>query len=112
MQINKKINYIYEFKTPNGYFPIGAEYRSLPILFDHINELEYQHGTIAHRMGYSDRFKILNECASTYDVLTLGDIGIPIKMLSDHYCLPIEQRLKNIVLNIKFHILLMKQILM
>ncbi len=83
MQTNKKINYIYEFKTPNGYFPIGAEYRSLPILFDYINELEYQHGTIAHRMGYSDRFKILNECASTYDVLTLGDAGIPIKMLSE-----------------------------
>ena len=83
MQTNKKINYIYEFKTPNGYFPIGAEYRSLPILFDHINELQYEHGTITHRMGYSDRFKILNECASTYDVLTLGDIGIPIKMLSE-----------------------------
>ena len=83
MQTNKKINYIYEFKTPNGYFPIGAEYRSLPILFDHINELEYQHGTIAHRTGYSDRFKILNECASTYDVLTLGNMDIPIKMLSE-----------------------------
>jgi hypothetical protein len=50
MQINKKINYIYEFKTPNGYLPIGTEYRALPIVFDHINELEYQHGTSAHRM--------------------------------------------------------------
>ena len=81
MQTNKKINYIYEYKTPNGYFPIGAEYRSLPILFDYINELEYQHGTTAHRTGYSDKFKILNECASTYDVLTLGDIDIPSKTL-------------------------------
>lgn len=81
MQINKKINYIYEFKTPNGYLPIGTEYRALPIVFDHINELEYQHGTIAHRLGYSDGFKILNECASTYDVLTLGQMDIPSKML-------------------------------
>lgn len=83
MQINKKINYIYEFKTPNGYLPIGVEYRALPIIFDHINELEYQHGTNAHRMGYTNGFRILNECASTYDVLTLGDNNIPIKMLSD-----------------------------
>jgi hypothetical protein len=81
MQINKKINYIYEFKTPNGYLPIGTEYRALPIVFDHINELEYQHGTSAHRLGYSDGFKILNECASTYDVLTLGQMDIPSKML-------------------------------
>jgi hypothetical protein len=87
MQINKKINYIYEFKTPNGYLPIGTEYRALPIVFDHINELEYQHGTIAHRLGYSDGseysdgFKILNECTSTYDVLTLGQMDIPSKML-------------------------------
>ena len=81
MQINKKINYIYEFKTPNGYLPIGTEYRALPIIFDHINELEYQHGTSAHRMGYSNGFRILNECASTYDVLTLGQMDIPSKML-------------------------------
>lgn len=80
MQTNK-INYIYEFKTPNGYLPIGVDYYSLPIVFDHINELDYEHGTIAHRTGYTDKFKILNECASTYDVLTLDDIGIKNKTI-------------------------------
>lgn len=82
MQTNKKINYIFEFRTPNGYLPIGVEYNSLPIVFDYINDLEYQHGTIVHRTGYSEnKFKILNDCSSTYDVLTLGDRNIPMKTL-------------------------------
>lgn len=79
MQIRNKINYVFEFKTPNGYFPIGADYNSLPILFEHINELEYQHGIISHRTGYTNKFKVLDECASTYDVLTLGELNIPAK---------------------------------
>lgn len=77
----KKINYIFEFKTPNGYLPIGVEYKSLPIIFDYINELDYQHGIGVHRTGYSDRFKILNDCASTYDVLTLSNHNVSIKMV-------------------------------
>lgn len=33
-----KINYLYEFKTPNGFLPVGFEYKALPIIFSHINE--------------------------------------------------------------------------
>jgi hypothetical protein len=33
-----KINYIYEFKTPNGFLPVGFEHKSIPIIFSHINE--------------------------------------------------------------------------
>jgi hypothetical protein len=34
----KKINSLYEIKTPNGFLPAGFEYKSLPIIFSHINE--------------------------------------------------------------------------
>jgi hypothetical protein len=79
--IKTNINFVYEFKTPNGFLPIGSEYHTLPIIFDYVNDLEYQRGIVTHRLGYSNSFRILNDRSSTYDTLTLNKVNIPNKML-------------------------------
>jgi hypothetical protein len=74
--MNKKINFIYEFKTPNGYLPIGFDYRQLGMIFDTINKIEYEGNNCinSYRFGYDDTFKMLQTSTSAYDFLNLKDL--------------------------------------
>jgi hypothetical protein len=72
---NRIINFVYEFKTPNGYLPIGFDYKQIGVIFDLLNNKERQaHPHIySIRLGYDGHFKILQESVSAYDVLNLED---------------------------------------
>lgn len=67
------INFVYEFKTPNGYLPIGFDYKQLGVIFDIVNNKKWESNTTSIRMGYDDHFKLLKEAASVYDVLNFED---------------------------------------
>jgi hypothetical protein len=84
MNGSKKINYVYEFSTPVGYLPIGNELKMLPIIFDHINSLDTEQLSQVRRVGYSgDKFGILTEVASCYDILNLDRFGIRQKLVNN-----------------------------
>jgi len=69
---NKKINFVYEYKTPMGYLPSGFDNRDIGIIFDIISNKEYEYGEFfAHRLGYKDKYSILSEASSTYNFLQL-----------------------------------------
>jgi len=67
------INFVYEFKTPNGYLPIGFDYKQIGVIFDILNNKEREAHPHIHsiRMGYDGHFKILQESVSVYDILNL-----------------------------------------
>lgn len=94
MSGSKKINYVYEFSTPVGYLPVGNELKTLPIIFDYINDLDTEQLSQVRRVGYSgETFRILNEVASCYDILNLDRYGIIQKLVSE---LTTEDILNNI----------------
>ena len=69
--MHKKINFLYEFKGPNGYVPIGFDYKQIGILFDVLNQKEWDGSIYSNRCGYDGIFKILDESASAYDFLNI-----------------------------------------
>jgi hypothetical protein len=73
--MNNKINFIYEFKTPNGYLPIGFDYNQLGLIFDEIQNSEWNYGSINnYRFGYDPNFKQLELSASAFDFLNLNNV--------------------------------------
>jgi hypothetical protein len=66
-----KVNFLYEFKTPTGYLPIGFDYKQIGIIFNILNNKEWEPGIYANRCGYDGHFKVLQESASAFDVLNL-----------------------------------------
>jgi hypothetical protein len=71
----KKVNFIYEFKTPNGYLPIGFDYRQIGMIFDMINQTEWRDfGINNYRFGYDGKFKQLEVTTSAYDFLSINGI--------------------------------------
>lgn len=69
----KRINFLYEFKTPSGYLPIGFNYNQIGVIFDIVNNKEWETSTTSIRMGYDGYFKLLKEASSAYDVLNFED---------------------------------------
>lgn len=69
----KMINFVYEFKTPNGYLPIGFDYKQVGVIFDIINNKEWDSSTTSIRLGYDGFFKVLMEASSAYDVLNFEE---------------------------------------
>lgn len=67
----KKVNFLYEFKGPNGYIPIGFNYKQLGIIFDVLNQKEWDGSIYSNRCGYSGYFKLLDESASAFDFLNM-----------------------------------------
>ena len=73
--MNNKINFIYEFKTPNGYLPIGFDYNQLGLILDEIKDADWNYGSITnYRFGYDTNFKQLELSASAFDFLNLNNI--------------------------------------
>lgn len=73
--MNNKINFIYEFKTPNGYLPIGFDYNQLGLIIDEIKDSDWNYGSINnYRFGYDTNFKQLELSASAFDFLNLNNI--------------------------------------
>jgi hypothetical protein len=73
--MNNKINFIYEFKTPNGYLPIGFDYNQLGLILDEIKDSDWNYGSITnYRFGYDTNFKQLELSASAFDFLNLNNI--------------------------------------
>jgi hypothetical protein len=72
--MNNRINFIYEFKTPNGYLPVGFDYRQLGMIMDLLNKTEYDGDIInAYRFGYDGIFNQLQTSTSAYDFLNLSN---------------------------------------
>lgn len=69
--MQKKVNFLYEFKGPNGYIPIGFDYKQLGVIFDISNQKEWDGSIYSNRLGYDGKFKVLEESASAYDFLNL-----------------------------------------
>lgn len=67
----KKVNFLYEFKGPNGYVPIGFDYKQLGVIFDVLNQKEWDGSIYSNRCGYSGHFKLLDESASAFDFLNM-----------------------------------------
>lgn len=74
--IGRRVNFVYEFKTPNGYLPIGFDHRQVGVIFDILNNKEWEEGIYAQRLGYDGKFKILEQSASAYDILNLEKEGV------------------------------------
>jgi hypothetical protein len=73
--MNNKINFIYEFKTPNGYLPIGFDYNQLGLILDEIKNSDRNYGGIDnYRFGYDPNFKQLELSASAFDFLNLNNV--------------------------------------
>ena len=73
--MNNKINFIYEFKTPNGYLPIGFDYNQLGLIIDEIKDSDWNYGSITnYRFGYDGKFKQLELSASAFDFLNLNNV--------------------------------------
>lgn len=70
----KIINFVYEFKTPNGYLPIGFDYKQLGVIFDIVNNKDWENQTTSIRLGYDNFYKILKESSSSFDVLNFEKI--------------------------------------
>lgn len=69
--MQNKVNFLYEFKTPNGYLPIGFDYKQLGIIFDIVNNKEWDGSINSIRCGYDGYYKILDESASAHDFLNM-----------------------------------------
>ena len=70
----KIINFVYEIKTPNGYLPIGFDYKQIGVIFDIVNNKEWESNTTSIRMGYDGHFKLLQESSDVYDVLNFEKV--------------------------------------
>ena len=66
-----KINFLYEFKGPNGYVPIGFNYKDLGVIFDVLNQKEWDGCIYSNRCGYDGHYKLLDETASAFDFLNI-----------------------------------------
>jgi hypothetical protein len=73
LEEGKLINFLYEFRTPNGYLPIGFDHKQIGVIFDIINNKEWDSSTTSIRLGYDGYFKILKEASSAYDVLNFEE---------------------------------------
>jgi hypothetical protein len=69
--MHKKVNFLYEFKGPNGYIPIGFDYKQIGVIFDVLNNKEWDGSIYSNRCGYDGYFKLLDESASAYDFLNM-----------------------------------------
>src|SRR6056300_1584598 len=67
----KKLNFLYEFKGPNGYVPIGFDYKQLGVIFDVLNQKEWDGSIYSNRCGYDGYYKLLDESAGAYDFLNM-----------------------------------------
>lgn len=79
--IGRRVNFVYEFKTPNGYLPVGFDHRQVGVIFDVLNNKEWEEGIYAQRLGYDGKFKILEQSASAFDILNLDNEGVKNKAI-------------------------------
>jgi hypothetical protein len=78
-----KINCLYEFKTPNGFLPVGFEYKALPIIFSHINESSNLRKDTMIRTVNSHRFELIDNVLPFFNSLNFKTKGFNHKLISD-----------------------------
>lgn len=69
--MQKKVNFLYELKGPNGYVPIGFDYKQLGVIFDVLNQKEWDGSIYSNRCGYDGHYQLLKESAAAYDFLNM-----------------------------------------
>lgn len=61
------VNFLYEFKTPLGYLPIGYELKDLPIIFNELNETtEDRYNHVVRCCKGSGMFRVLSETMDVF----------------------------------------------
>jgi hypothetical protein len=83
MNGSDKINCIYEFKTPNGFLPIGFEHKSIPIIFSHINENTQLRKNTIIRPTSVGQFEIADNVSMFFDVLNFKKSNFSHKLISE-----------------------------
>jgi hypothetical protein len=79
----KKINCLYEFKTPNGFLPIGFEYKSIPIIFNHINTNSNLHKNSIIRTTDTNKFELVDNIIPFYNIINFKKTEFNYKLISD-----------------------------
>lgn len=77
-----KINCIYEFKTPNGFLPVGFEYKSIPIIFSHINENNELIKNSVIRTTKSGKFQLIDNLIEFIDSINFKNSNFNQKLIS------------------------------
>lgn len=92
-----KINCIYEFKTPNGFLPVGFEYKSIPIIFSHINENNELIKNSVIRTTKLGKFQLIDNLIEFIDSINFKNSNFNYKLI----CKLTEEEIHN-DLNILF----------
>jgi hypothetical protein len=79
----KKINYVYEIKTPNGFLPVGFEYKSLPIIFNHINENDELIKNSIIRTTKSGKFQLADNVMQFTNIINFKKNNFNYKLISE-----------------------------
>jgi hypothetical protein len=79
----KKINYLYEIKTPNGFLPVGFEYKSLPIIFSHINENNQLIKNSIIRTTKSEKFQLVDNVMQFTDIINFKKNNFNYKLINE-----------------------------
>lgn len=66
----KRINFLYEFITPNGVLPLGYQKTDLPIIFSEINDvlIGVDHATI--RTANTPKFRVSSPAYDIFDIIS------------------------------------------
>ena len=78
-----KINCIYEFKTPNGFLPVGFEYKSLPIIFSHLNENPNLIKNSIIRTTKTNEFKLVDNILPFTSIINFKNDNFNHKLISE-----------------------------
>jgi hypothetical protein len=92
-----KINCIYEFKTPNGFLPVGFEHKSIPIIFSHINENTELHKNSIIRTTKTGKFELVDNITEFTSIINFKKLDFNYKLI----CELTEEEIRN-DLNILF----------
>lgn len=75
----KKINFLFEFKTPTGFLPMGYEHKDIPLIFNEYNKIEnsehYQNIGIRFIHDNTRNFERTNFFTDFFDIIKNQDVN-------------------------------------